>query len=596
MKFTGNLRIKLFIATLLIISILSSITFASCRFEDLGLEAISGKRDSKNTVNKDDEVPTVEEQVMTEEFFLQLKAKQLNKNPLSDINIRKAILYAVDRERIASELFGGYGEVANSLFPVGSIYWNPSWSCYRYDPGAAKEYLAKAGYGPDNPLYITIGAVDNSEAKELVEEIIREDFKKIGIDIWIFNKPPKEWYEDFVKNSDYEIGLWSLIGSDEDCLKNSFSSEKIPSMETEDNTNCENFYWYKNEKVDQIFFRLENMQDTEERKGLFKDLQDQLAGDAVVLPLYNRLFVIAYNGRYENIDFEVIDNHLRFDIEKWAVAGDSGIDGGEGDGSTVRVGYQAEEIDIFNSFEINCINDLVFDGLYESGNDGAYDALLVDGHIDNENQDQIMEMENFGPITGLEKAITLRDDVYWDDGTPVTTEDIRYTYDFYRKVLEEGDYFFEIDEDYLKIDSLEITGDKTFKIIFKDRFDDWQKFFSVIIKKDTFLDKNVNYFPPGDIYGCGPYGIKEYVKDSYLLLEKNEYYYGEKPQIENVKIFYDPDIHNLIAMLKEGEIDILSIPVDKALMEELESSGEFKLVIKQGNLLEHLALSLKPAD
>ncbi len=37
--------------------------------------------------------------------------------------------------------------------------------------------------------------------------------------------------------------------------------------------------------------------DTEKKKELFKDLQDILAQDAVILPLYSRLFSIAYNNK-----------------------------------------------------------------------------------------------------------------------------------------------------------------------------------------------------------------------------------------------------------------------------------------------------------
>ena len=49
-------------------------------------------------------------------------------------------------------------------------------------------------------------------------------------------------------------------------------------------------------------------------------------------------------------------------------------------------------------------------------------------------------------------------------------------------------------------------------------------------------------------------------------------------------------------MLKAEEIDALSIPVDPELMTELEQSKNIKLMIKSGNLIEHLALSLKPSE
>ena len=49
-------------------------------------------------------------------------------------------------------------------------------------------------------------------------------------------------------------------------------------------------------------------------------------------------------------------------------------------------------------------------------------------------------------------------------------------------------------------------------------------------------------------------------------------------------------------MLKEDEIDALSIPVNPELMAELDQNENIKLLVKPGNLMEHLALSLKPSE
>ncbi len=180
----------------------------------------------------------------------------MNKNPLNDINIRKAIFYAIDRERIVNELLGKYGEVLNSLFDKNSYYYNPSWSEYDYDLNKAKESLSKAGYGVDNPLYITIGATSDNDAEQIIEEMIKEDLDKIGIKLWIFNKSSEEWYQDYVEKGDYELGIWSIYNFDGSSLNYNFSSEKIPPLATDENKNCENFYWYENAKLMEFYERL----------------------------------------------------------------------------------------------------------------------------------------------------------------------------------------------------------------------------------------------------------------------------------------------------------------------------------------------------
>jgi len=49
-------------------------------------------------------------------------------------------------------------------------------------------------------------------------------------------------------------------------------------------------------------------------------------------------------------------------------------------------------------------------------------------------------------------------------------------------------------------------------------------------------------------------------------------------------------------MLRDGEIDLLNIPVDLDLMKSLEEDENFDLLVKPGDLLEHLAICLKPKD
>ena len=126
--------------------------------------------------------------------------------------------------------------------------------------------------------------------------------------------------------------------------------------------------------------------------------------------------------------------------------------------------------------------------------------------------------------------------------------------------------------------------------------DNWQKLLDQIFKEGSFDFYGPDNFPYEKIISNGPYQIEEYDEEGRLIFEINENYYGETPEIERLIIRFDPDINNLITMLKEEEIDALTIPVDPGLMAELEQSNNIKLMIKSGNLMEHLALSLKPSE
>ncbi len=67
--------------------------------------------------------------------------------PLTDVRIRQAINYAVDKEAIAEALYSGYAVVAEGqVLTPGHFGYNPDVKAYPYDPDKARELLAKAGY------------------------------------------------------------------------------------------------------------------------------------------------------------------------------------------------------------------------------------------------------------------------------------------------------------------------------------------------------------------------------------------------------------------------------------------------------------------
>ena len=553
---------------------------AGCSVEDLGLLPA-------NSLNEEEDVHNEPELKLSEaELFLEMKARQ-DKNQLSDSDIRKAIFHAVDREKIINELFGKYGKVSNSLFSASSTYWNQSWSIYDYDLEKAKQYLSHAGYGTDNPLYLTISAVDNSGSKQIIEEIIKEDLEKIGINLWIFNEPPKELYQDKIPNGDYELGLWSMFFSDSGDLASSFSSDKIPPMETEENNNCENFYWYNSIEVDDLLKQIENRTDPDFIREKVIEIQDILARDAVILPLYSRLFVLAYNNSLSQADLEILGEEPFLNIDNWKLPDDLEVP--EGEKARIALGYKSDHIDIFNGFKKYFINDLLFRGLWKSKPDGSYEPDLLESFSKSED-------EEYSEIPGLSLHVKLKDGIFWQDDTPITSYDIKYTLEYFKDFMDENEYFSRLDRDYNKIDEIRVVDEKNFIILFNEEMKNWQKLFDQVYKDGSFDIYGPDSLSYNNIISSGPYHIVEYDENGMVIFDINENFYGKIPEIGRLAIHFDPDINNLISMLKEDEIDALCIPADTELMTELEKDKDIQLLIKPGNLLEHLALSLKPSE
>lgn len=572
---------KIIRPAVLLALMLISIFMYSCEYNDLGL--FTTLDDEEETGNGKNAVKDLD--VNSKEFFLELKGKQKNKNLLDDVNVRKAIFYAIDREKIVNELLGEYGEVLDSLFAKDSYYYHPVWSEYNYDLGKAKEFLSNAGYGVDNPLYITIGSISRNSTKQMIKEMIKKDLRKIGIEIWIFNKPSEEWYQDCVMKGNYELGVWAIENSYGSKLNCMFSSEKIPCYETEENKDCANFYWYNNLNADEVLTKIINENDTVKKKELFQDFQDILARDAVVLPLYSRLFAIAYNNKkIKDIDFSIKNNKIFFNIENWVLPDKEQI--GADELNEIDVGYKGENYILSNPLDLDYISNLVLKGLWEINEKGDYEPVLVE-------EDYVSFNDIIASIPSLEKKVTLKNKIFWQDGTLITSEDVKYTYD----VILRNDSIKNIDEDYSRIERIEIINEEEFNIVFNENVKDWKKLFGIIFQEGSLEDMDICNFSVEDIIANGPYKIAEYVNGEYLLLEKNDFYFGEAPEIDHIRILFDTDFNNLVSMLKSEEIDLLNIKYfDLELMRKLDENEDLNLWVKPGNILEHLAICLKPVE
>ncbi|MDD5658512.1 MAG: ABC transporter substrate-binding protein [Actinomycetota bacterium] len=517
-----------------------------------------------------------------QELFFKLKNKQEDKNVLNDINIRKAIFYAIDREKIVKEFFGDNNKILNSMFNESSLYYNPVWDQYQYNPKKAKEFLKLAGYDTENPLYLTIGTTDNSPTRARIEELIKENLDQIGIKLWIYNKPSDEWYVNSVKNGDFELGIWSLHTCDTSELMNYFSSAKIPVSETNENKNCNNFYWYKNSRIDSLLNEIAQTKDDVEKKNSIDEVQKIISDEAIILPLFSRLFAVAYNSTIGNIKISTLDGNFFKGIESWSIQSE---DKDKIIKITAGMGNEPNTLNPFleENSSMNYINSMILKGLWSLDENGCYEPELIE-----ENNMDLSEKN----INENSVIIRLRNDIKWEDGTLITANDVKATIDS----VTADKSVLRFRDDFDKIGGVEIVNEKEVKVDFKEHIKDWKKLFLYIFPQKDLKQNKISNLYENDIFGCGPYKIQEWIKGQYIVLVRNDNYYGDKPLPETIKIIFDSDINILVESLKNGDIDITNIPVDLKLIEELKSSKNLSVTLMEGNLWEHLAICLKPKE
>ncbi|MGI6012841.1 MAG: ABC transporter substrate-binding protein [Oscillospiraceae bacterium] len=115
----------------------------------------------------------------------------LNKEYLADPNVRKALIYAIDREEIVNDVLLGVGGVPNGIF-MDDVPWNNAEvDTYDYDLEKAKQLLDDAGFkdsdGDDIREYngeeVTLNIVTGSRrpGNPLIVQATQGYFEKLGI-------------------------------------------------------------------------------------------------------------------------------------------------------------------------------------------------------------------------------------------------------------------------------------------------------------------------------------------------------------------------------------------------------------------------------
>jgi peptide/nickel transport system substrate-binding protein len=120
-------------------------------------------------------------------------------NPVTGKLVRQAMNQAINRQEMLDHVLKGDGEfMFNTAYhPVLGKGYNPEWEndweeLYGYDPDAARDLMAQAGYTQDNPMKFTsynYFSADEPETAVMLEALINY-WQPIGIDVTLLDS---EW-------------------------------------------------------------------------------------------------------------------------------------------------------------------------------------------------------------------------------------------------------------------------------------------------------------------------------------------------------------------------------------------------------------------
>ena len=144
--------------------------------------------------------------------LVQILAVNTARPPFSDLRVRQALAYAVDREEIIQLVSFGFGTPIGSHIPPGTSYYADMTWLYPHDPDRARELLKEAGY-PDG-FSATLTLPENYTFHVRTGEVIAAQLERVGIHVSVALVDWGTWLARVYGQADYDLTVightWKL--------------------------------------------------------------------------------------------------------------------------------------------------------------------------------------------------------------------------------------------------------------------------------------------------------------------------------------------------------------------------------------------------
>lgn len=200
--------------------------------------------------------------------------------PWSDVRVRQAANYAIDREAMARDLLHGTAEPAAQVAPRANAAYDPANDLYSHDVAKAKQLLKAAGY-PDG--FTTTVEYPTSGSGNMIpgpmNEALQKDLAAVGITVKL---KPIEWATML---GQYITGKFPS-GVDAINISLSFQQESFWAQAFS-STGPINDGHYKNAKVDALLGQAQTTVDPTARADLYRQAAALITQDAPWLFVVN---------------------------------------------------------------------------------------------------------------------------------------------------------------------------------------------------------------------------------------------------------------------------------------------------------------------
>ncbi|MCL4265926.1 MAG: peptide ABC transporter substrate-binding protein [Anaerolineae bacterium] len=246
----------------------------------------------------------------------------------SNLYVAQAIAQAIDKEAIAA-LYGPTGAAANAILFAPANFRSEQ-NFYPYDLEEARQLLAQAGWADSNgngivdkngrELSLTLRTGANALRQE-TQRLIQQSLSEIGVDLKLDVSG-----QFFSTNATIPNSLWAGTADmpmftngnqtpDPTSYMREWTCARIP-QDTEGSWVGVNVARWCSEVYDALYTQVVTETDPAVREQLFKQMNDMLVENGIVIPLISRARVSGVSNQIEGVELTDWDSHL-WNVHEW---------------------------------------------------------------------------------------------------------------------------------------------------------------------------------------------------------------------------------------------------------------------------------------
>jgi ABC-type dipeptide/oligopeptide/nickel transport system permease component/ABC-type transport system substrate-binding protein len=204
--------------------------------------------------------------------------------PLDNLEVRRAIAHAIDRNAVIDGAMFGYGTPIGSHFPPHSPDYVDLTQRYPHDPARARALLAEAGYPRGFP--VTVKLPPPSYARR-AGEIVAAQLAEIGISAHIENLEWAQWLDQVFTRHDYDM---SIVAHAEPMDYDIYARDDY-------------YFGYSSPAFKKLIAEFDDSIDPGRRSELLRAIQRKIAEDSVNAFLFQYPRLAVWNAHLQGVDF-----------------------------------------------------------------------------------------------------------------------------------------------------------------------------------------------------------------------------------------------------------------------------------------------------